>query len=369
MNDGPALWAHASAWWVLGGAFALAVPLGALLARTRYCSLGAITDWLLLGDTRRARMWLAAAGTALIGTGLLELASDLDLNETLVRYASPHFAWPRFVVGGLMFGIGMQLASGCASRQWLRLGGGSLKAATSAAVAAACAAWLIDGGGYRQVFAPLFDAAAVAFTGPPRLGHWLALATGQRIGAGHLALATGGALILVATVTGSCRPSRLELLGGLGLGLAVVAGWWLTGGAPGRLWQEDMAFLDSLPRGVGTQSYAFVAPLADALACAAGKAPTFGLLGALGLLAGSALWHWRAGRWRLERHRDARDVLRSVFGGALLGVGGVLAMGCTVGQGVTGLSTLAAGSVLATLSTVAGVVLAVTLEYRYAAVD
>ncbi|HMM74359.1 MAG TPA: YeeE/YedE thiosulfate transporter family protein [Gammaproteobacteria bacterium] len=364
MTDSPALWTLPSVWGVLGGAFLVAVALGALLAETRYCSLGAVSDWVLLGDTRRFRMWGIAVGVALAGSGGLELLDGLDPSATLVPYASPHFAWLRYVLGGLLFGFGMQLASGCASRLLLRIGGGSLKALTATAVAAVCAAWLIDGGAYRRVLAPPLELGAVDFAAPPRLGTWLATAVAPALAPGQVALLLGIALVVCA---GRARLRRREWAGGVGLGLAVVAGWWLSGGAPGRTWQEDMAFLHAIPRGVGTQSYAFVAPLADALALLRGRAPTFALCGGLGLVLGSLLWHWRRGRLRIERHRDARDLARSLLGGALLGVGGVLAMGCTIGQGVTGLSTLAPGSLLATAATLTGVTLAVHLEYRYGA--
>ena len=125
-----------------------------------------------------------------------------------------------------------------------------------------------------------------------------------------------------------------------------------------------MAFLEAMPRGTGTQSYTFIAPLADLLAWLQGRAtPSFGLCGAAGLVAGSALWHARHGRWRLERHRGAGDLARSVIGGSLLGLGGVTALGCTVGQGVTGLATLACGSIVATLATIAGAVCAMKVAY------
>lgn len=363
MTESPAFWTLPTTWIALGGAGAVGMLLGALLAESRHCALGAVSDWLLLGDSRRLRMWGVAMGVALAGGGVLELVDGLDLSVTLVPYASPHFAWMRYVTGGLLFGIGMHLASGCTSRQLLRIGGGSLKALTVTAVAAVCAAWLIDGGAYRRLFAPALDLGAIEFAAPPRVGDWLAALFDGAIAPGHVAIVLGLAL----GAWGAARP-RLQLrewAGGIGLGLAVTAGWWLSGGSPGRAWQEDMAFLDAIPRGVGTQSYAFVAPLADALALLRGRAASFALCGAFGLLIGSALWHGRRGRLRLERHRDGRDLLRSLGGGALLGIGGGMAMGCTIGQGVTGISTLAPASLLATASMIVGTALALKLEYRY----
>jgi uncharacterized protein len=314
-------------------------------------------------------MWAAAAGSAVLGVYLLGLWAGLDTATTLIPYASPHFAWLRYLVGGLVFGVGMHLAGGCASRQLQRLGGGSLKAALALAVAAGTAAWLIDDGAYRTWLAPLLDTGRVDLraSGLPdqRLGTLLGFepdGTGTRL----TALVIGNGLLLAAGGLSLRRLSRLEWMAGIGLGAAVSAGWWLTAGPLGQAWQEDMAFLDTLPRGVGAQSYTFIAPLADLAALVRGRGSlTFGLSGAAGLVTGSLLWHWRRGRLRLERHRDARDLVRTALGGVLLAVGGVTALGCTVGQGVTGLSTLALGSMLATLATVAGAACAIRVEYAW----
>jgi hypothetical protein len=367
MTDSP--WGHPSLWLVLGGAWLVACILGALLAATRYCTLGAVSDLLLLGDTHRLRMWAAAAGTALLGTAALEAFAGLDLAATLIPYASAHFAWMRFIIGGLLFGLGMHLASGCASRLLLRLGGGSLQAATALGTAALVAAWLIDGGAYQRHIAPLLEGGALEFDRPSRLAT-LALDTPGDVGAALFAAAVGGLLLMLARGGAASRLSRAQWAAGLGLGAAVVFGWWLTGGAPGRAWQEDMAFLPAVPRGVGTQSYTFIAPLTDVLSLLRGRTGlSFGLCGALGLVTGSLLWHWHRGRLRLERHRRPQDLVRSIVGGALLGAGGVLALGCTVGQGITGVSTLALGSLLATAATVLAVALAVHAEYRWTRVD
>jgi hypothetical protein len=373
MPDAPALLTQASAWLVLGGAFLCALPLGVLLAGARYCTLGAVSDCYLDGDTRRLRMWAAAAGSAVLGVYLLEAWCDLDPARALVPYASPHFAWLRYLVGGFVFGIGMHLAGGCASRQWLRLGGGSLKSATVLAAALPVTAWLVDGGGYARWLKPLLDTAAIDLAAHGFADQRLATLLGfapDGTGARLTALVVGNGLLLAAGGLSLRRLVGRDWLAGLGLGLAVSAGWWLSGGPWGLAWQEDMAFLEQPPRGVGTQSYTFVAPLADLAALLSGRGTlSFALSGALGLVAGSALWHCRRGRLRLERHRGLRELARSLAGGVLLAVGGVAALGCTVGQGVTGLSTLAVGACLATLATLAGALLALRVEYALSRID
>ena len=102
-------------------AFALAFVFGAVASRVNFCTMGAITDVVHVGDWRRMRMWLLAIAVA----AALEAAGLVDLSKTI--YTTPRIAWLSYLVGGFLFGFGMTLASGCASKTLLRLGGGSLK--------------------------------------------------------------------------------------------------------------------------------------------------------------------------------------------------------------------------------------------------
>src|SRR3970040_1507339 len=111
--------------YVTGGAFALAFIFGAVGNRTNFCTMGAVSDWVNMGDTNRMRMWLLAIAVALLGSSTLQLAGVVDLSKSI--YTGPSFLWLSHIVGGLLFGVGMTLGSGCGSKTLIRIGGGNLK--------------------------------------------------------------------------------------------------------------------------------------------------------------------------------------------------------------------------------------------------
>ena len=113
---------------VLGAVFLIAVLMGAVVNKTHFCTMGAVSDWVNIGDTGRMRAWVFAMAVSLLGVVALEAAGVLNLNsDTFPPYRSASFAWPRYVVGGLMFGFGMVLASGCGNKTLVRVGSGNLK--------------------------------------------------------------------------------------------------------------------------------------------------------------------------------------------------------------------------------------------------
>ena len=149
-------------------------------------------------------------------------------------------------------------------------------------------------------------------------------------------------------------------LGGAGVGLLVTAAWALTGHA-GYL-PEHPDTLEAVWLGTASrrpEGLSFVAPLAHALDLLTlwsdrNSVPTFGVLVTLGVLLGSAVAaRWR-GEFRIESFNNAADLGQHLLGGLLMGFGGVTAMGCSIGQGITGLSLLSAGACLAVLGMVLG---------------
>jgi hypothetical protein len=271
----------------------------------------------------------------------------------------------------------MGLAGGCVTKNLVRAGGGNGKSMVVLVVAGWCAWGLTRTGIYGWAVAPWLGPLALDLGGygliDQRLGSLLASA----LGVPASPMVQGGTAALVALTLGvlalATRPAprrRATLRGGAAVGLAVVAGWWLTAGPLGRAWVIEAAFEPIPPPGVGVQSYTFVAPLAETGAALLHlKDPrliTFGVTAVLGLLAGSFLYHASTGRLRCEWFTSRADAARHLVGAALLGTGGVLALGCSVGQGVTGLSTLALGSFLAVGAMVAGMRLALWGLYRWA---
>src|SRR5688572_3006647 len=137
---------------VLAAVFAVAVIMGAVTSKTNFCAMGAVSDWLNIGDTGRMRAWVFSMAVALAGVIALEATSTVNLSgETFPPYRTANFAWIRYLLGGLMFGIGMTLASGCGNKTLVRIGSGNLKSLVVLAIGAVCA--------YAMLWTPLFEKA------------------------------------------------------------------------------------------------------------------------------------------------------------------------------------------------------------------
>jgi len=280
-------------------------------------------------------------------------------------YRSARLNWAGNVAGGLMFGFGMVLAGGCASRNLVRAGAGDLRAALSLLVLGLFA-YMAVGGIFGPWRAALETATAVDLPGGGKsLGDIASYVADAKIadassgpsGEGGIALLVAGALLFYCFKSAEFRRSRMHILSGLGVGAAVIAGWALTG-----LAYDEFAAAPHNP-----VSLSFVKPTGDAMEWlqryTALGIPGFGVATVLGTLLGAFVAATLTGRFALATFKDPSDTLRNLTGAALMGVGGVMALGCTIGQGVTGLSTLAPGSFIAVAAIVAGAVLGLkTLE-------
>jgi uncharacterized membrane protein YedE/YeeE len=359
---------------LLACVFAIAFTLGAVGQKTRFCTMGAVSDWVNMGDTGRMRAWVFSMAVALAGVVLLEATGTVNFGDTFPPYRTANFAWLRYLVGGVMFGVGMTLASGCGNRTLVRIGGGNVKSLTVLVVAAVCAYFMLWTPLYEKAFLPWIQATTIdlAAHGMPtqELGAVVAgmfgLAPSRPL---NLTVASLVALGMIAWVFRSrdFRKNRDNVLGGAVVGLAVVAGWYLTGGPMGEAWKDYAAMATDVPSRVQTQSFTFVSPMGDTVRYL--LAPTnlglinFGVVALAGVIVGSLAYSLPSKGFRYERFFTFRDFATHVLGGALMGIGGVVAMGCTIGQAVTGVSTLAVGSILAFFGMVSGAV--ATMKYRY----
>ena len=214
------------------------------------------------------------------------------------------------------------------------------------------------------------DPVGATFSGPQDLPSLLAPA----LGIGRKALLVSLAVVIVAGLLVFVFKSRDfrtfdNVLGGSVVGLAVVGCWYLSGHV-GHL-PEDPATLEEkfLATNSGRmESLSFVAPFAYLLELLMlwsdrSRTVTLGVAAVLGMVAGSFAWALASRTFRLESFRDAQDLLSHLGGAVLMGFGGVLALGCTVGQGISGVSTLALGSFLALFAIVAGAV--ATMKFQY----
>jgi uncharacterized membrane protein YedE/YeeE len=330
----------------------LGVAAGWLIERTHFCTMGAISDAYLFGSWRRLRAWCLAVATALLLTQLLALSGLVPLAEAF--YLAPRIEILGLLVGGILFGIGMVLAGGCASRNLVRLGGGSLKALVVLLMLGLTAFATLAG--VLVLPAGLLRGAVVWTVDQPTqsLGAFLAAAgiVAQPVADAVLGLGLGAMLLLFVFKDARFRRSRADQALGFGLGTLVALGFLVTG------WLLADPF-----EPVAVVSLAYVAPTARTLLWTMtghGLWPGFGAALALGTVLGAALSAGLGGRFRVETFRAADDMIRHVAGGALMGFGGILALGCTVGQGMTGLATLALGSFIA----VAGIVMGALLALR-----
>ncbi|MEO8165086.1 MAG: YeeE/YedE family protein [Betaproteobacteria bacterium] len=275
---------------VIAGGFILAFVFGSAAQKTDFCTMGAVADIVNMGDWSRLPMWLLAIAVAIAGANALDLAGSVDLARS--AYPAPGWPWLAYLVGGLLFGAGMTLASGCASRSLIRLGRGNLKSLVVVICLALAAEMTI--GGLLAPLRTLLNAFAVKFDQGQDLSWILALLIGTTF-IGPVAHAS-------------------ELL---------------------QYWSHPSVRM------------------------------SFGVAVILGTLLGSFSSALVRRQFRWETFASAADTRNHVLGGVLMGFGGVTAMGCTIGQGITGVSTLALGSFLVLFSIIAGAALTMKLQYWY----
>jgi uncharacterized protein len=352
---------------VVWGGFALAFVFGVVASKTNFCTMGAVSDIVNMGDWSRMRMWLLAIAVAMLGTAGLQLAGKIDVAKSI--YAAPSLVWLSNIVGGLLFGAGMTLASGCGSKTLVRIGGGNLKSLV-VLLTLAISAYMTIKGVFAVFRVATVDSVAVALPAtqdlPSLLARWLGGERSNMLAA--VAGAIAAALLSFALTSREFRTFN-NLLGGIVVGLVVVAGWYLSGHLgylaedPNTL--EEKFFATNSGR---MESMTFVAPPAYLLELLMlwsdkSRVMTFGIATVLGVVAGSLAHALVTRSFRLESFRDAEDLISHLLGGVLMGLGGVMAMGCTIGQGVTGLSTLALGSFLAFFSIIAGCAATIKIQY------
>lgn len=339
-----------NAQWALGlGGLLIGFAFGAVVYRTNYCAMGSLSDIHNFGDYRRFRAWILAAATALLGTQLLHSAGLVALEKSM--YLGSSFNWFGYIIGGFIFGIGMVFAGGCPSRNLARAGGGDLRSLLTLIVLGVVA-YMTIAGLIAPVRVALENATAFGMggAGGQSLGALLSSLTGAARGSVSLIVT----LLIVAAALAYCfldlrfRTSAVHIISGLAVGLTVVAGWAVTG----------LAYDDMATRPVAPISLTYIRPMGDTLQWlalfTATPAPGFGVTSVFGALLGAFAAAMAMGRFRLSTFSDADDTVRNLLGAAMMGIGGVMALGCTVGQSITGVSTLALGSFVTFGAIVAG---------------
>jgi uncharacterized protein len=329
---------------------------GAVVFHTNYCAMGAISDAVTFGDKRRLRSWLLAIAVAVLGAQALQVAGMVELGKSI--YLPPMLDWLGAILGGLLFGYGMVFAGGCASKNLVRVGGGDLRALMTLLVLGV-SAYAALGGLFGPVRAELARLTAVDLAPFGYASQGLGTIARRFLGVGGeiAGLVLGGAialaLLLFCFADKGFRSSRLHVLAGFGVGLTVAAGWAVTG-----YFYDDLAVRPIVPA-----SLTFVRPTGDSMEWlmrfTAAPVPGFGVACVAGTLLGAFAVARATQRFRVATFADVADTRRHLFGAVLMGTGGIMASGCTMGQAVTGLSTLSLGSMLAFAAILSGGVLGV----------
>jgi uncharacterized membrane protein YedE/YeeE len=355
---------------ILLGGFAVAAIAGATMAKTNFCTMGAVADWVNMGHLGRLRAWMLAVAVAIAGLLVLEWTGIVKLpDNTFPPYRTPQFAWARYLLGGALFGIGMALGGGCGTKTLIRVGGGSLRALFVAAVIAAVA--------YATFATDIFNVLVMSWLEPTVVNlstHQIAgqsidalLGLDPRSGRAIVGLLFVAGLLAFVFSSAPFRRNRNLMLGGVVVGAAVVLGWYLTGGPHSAGWIENAEMAEPQPSRVQVQTMTFIAPLGDTLRFLMQPGQThllsYGIMTVFGVVAGSFAYSLAQRRLRLEWFASWRDFASHLAGGVLMGFGGVTAMGCTIGQGIGGMSTLALGSLLALLAMIAGAAATIKLQY------
>ncbi len=353
---------------VLGLTFLVASGVGWLLHRSHFCTMGAISDWVIMGDRTRAKQWALATAVAVAGFGWMSAKGRNSPLYTI--YANAQLTWLSLLLGGLFFGAGMVLGSGCASKSLVRLGSGNLKSlvvlmamgiSALATLRGLTAVWRVN----------TLDLFLVGVGPGPFAGQWLASATGwaQPLAWLVAALCVAGVLLVWVFKSDQSLP-RSVVWSGAGIGAAVVVLWYISGVlgfVPEHPETLEPVFVASASGRM--ESMSLTAPLAywwDAFMYFSdgSKRVTLGMTTVVGLLFGAFLSARLQGSFRWEGFTQTSDLALHLLGGALMGVGGVMAMGCTIGQGLSGLSTLSLGSFVAVFGIVLGAVLTLQWQLR-----
>ena len=354
--------------------FFIAALLGALVNKTNFCTMGAVSDWVNIGSTNRLRAWVLAMATAIIAVSIIENLQFFSLESTRTPYRTENFSWIRYIIGGLIFGIGMTLASGCANKALIRLGAGNLKSIFVILTAGFFAFLMGKTSLYDTIFQPWISATTINLNNYSIYEQDLGSFISAFSGIGNLAnirlvsgLLFGITLLIIIFKSAPFRRDWINIIAGIGVGAAVVSTWYITGGSLGQEWIEAMEWEEEKPIGIAVQGMTFIGPMANIISFL--KDPSnflligFCMVSLFGVLVGSFLYAILSKNFRVEWFSSWRDFFTHIFGASMMGIGGVLAMGCTIGQGVTGISTLSLGSFLTVSSIIMGSAITMKIQY------
>ena len=340
--------------------FVIALVFGFVGNKTHFCSMGAISDVVNMGAKGRLGAWFLAIGIAILGVQFLYLRGIVNIDASV--YRSPNLYILSYILGGILFGIGMTLAAGCGQRNLVRVGGGNLKALIVVIVLGITAYMTMRGllanVRLNWVYAVNADLTNQGISNQGLFSYIGSLFNLEDIGwlnkIGGFIVAFG--FIFYAFKHEEFRKSFDNVLAGIAIGLCVVAAWYVSG----YVGQDD--FDPITPQGM-----AFIGPTGNSISYLmtfTGAEINFGIAIVFGMITGSFLYAIFSGNFRIETFSNKSEMVNHLIGAILMGFGGVLSFGCTIGQGVTGMSTLAIGSILTLISIIFGSALTMKVQYH-----
>jgi uncharacterized membrane protein YedE/YeeE len=382
--------------------FALAVVMGAVVNKTNFCTMGAVSDWVNMGDKGRIRAWMFAIAVALLGVTIFEAQGLVSPDLAFPPYRGGTLIWAENILGGFLFGIGMTYGSGCGNKTLIRMGGGNIKSIMVFLIIGVIAYFMVnplpgtDQTLMSLIFLDWIRPLAVTLDGGYQ-DFGTILAGPENAASARLWIGLGLSLVLLIFVFKSAdfRSSFDNILAGLVVGLVVIGAWYVTSNIQlayesdfdgevkvslreyldpttsqwdmGEAVHEDWTSSKPDMNSGSPQSFTFINPLGQTvgyLSTGLVKAKlTFGVAIVFGVILGSLLWSLLTKSFRIEWFASFGDFFNHLVGGILMGFGGVLALGCTIGQGITGVSTLALGSYLTLISIIFGSALTMKIQY------
>jgi len=373
----------------LWSTFIISIILGFVVNKTNFCTMGAVSDMVNMNDYGRFRAWLLAIAVALIGVSIFEYMDMANVTDSFPPYRSNQLIWIENILGGFMFGVGMTFASGCGNKTLIRIGGGNIKSILVFLLIAIIAYYMTtpfpnsDKTLYSVLFYDWVNPLAISLDSNQDIGALLGGAENTQIMRLVVGLVVATGMLIYIFKATDFRGSKDNILAGVVIGLIILTAWYTSSNiiinaddsnysmseyySEWDMLAEDDNGKPATGRALNPQSFTFVNPIGQTYGYIKDSLDsallTFGLISVFGVILGSLLWALISRSFRLEWFVDFRDFMNHTIGGILMGFGGVLALGCTVGQGITGMSTLALGSILSFISIIFGSALTMKIQY------
>jgi len=376
---------------LLWSSFAIAVVMGMVVTKTNFCTMGAVSDVVNIGDSGRMRAWFLAIAVAILGVVIFEATGVATVDGSFPPYRGSNLIWAENLIGGIMFGIGMTFGSGCGNKTLIRIGGGNLKSIFVLWVIGIIAYYMINPfpGSDKTLMSVLFINGiplrdmAIQLSGPQDLGSIIGGPENAAAMRTYIGAALGILILIWAFKSSEFRKSFDNILAGVVVGACILGAWYISAtigvnndGETTNLrafvegWDFIMDDTEGRPATAAawsTQSFTFINPMGQSLGYGVGgfnyDVLTFGIMSLFGIVAGSFIWSVLSRSFRFEWFVDAKDFFMHFIGAVLMGFGGVLAVGCTIGQGITGTSTLAVGSFIALAGIIFGSAITMKIQY------